>query len=105
MIAIIYSCKIKSIKFLYFNVQHQNSTTGYLSEEKNPTSEKVANISDVTLDAGKHFEDATDAAINENVSSGPSTEETTGFDAFLTSTAILQPTTDGVVTTEKSSKY
>ena len=52
----------------------------------------------------KHFTDSTDGALHESASSGPSTEETTGYDVSLTSTTTLKTTTEVMVTTEKSSK-
>ena len=53
----------------------------------------------------KQFTDSTNEALNESVSSGPSTEETTGYDASLTSTTLLQTTTEVIVTADNSSKF
>lgn len=82
--------------------------TEYVSEEKNSTYEKVVHTSEATSDAEKHFTDATDGALNESVSiasSEPTTEETTGYDASLTSTTILQTTTEVTVTANPSRKF
>ena len=53
----------------------------------------------------KQFTDSTNEALNESVSSGPSTEETTDYDASLTSTTLLQTTTEVMVTADNYSKF